>query len=122
MMPVAVKLLAFVAVYMVFDGANILFSAALKGAGDTRFVMVVAVSLSWIVMVLPTYLTVRYRWGPQGGLYAAWFFTTAFVCIVSWVFLGRFLRGKWKRMRVIETAPPVVPSDLPDVPIVESEA
>ena len=34
-----VVLLRFVAIYTLFDAGNIIFSSAIKGAGDTRFVM-----------------------------------------------------------------------------------
>jgi MATE family multidrug resistance protein len=119
--PLAEQLLGFVAIYCLFDTGNIIFSAALKGAGDTRFVMVVSVVLSWILMTLPCYLAVNYQWGSHNGLYVAWGFTTSFVCVLAVVFLLRFLHGKWKTMRVIEAVPVVVPPKLPTVPTVETE-
>ena len=103
--PLAKKLLCFVAFYCLFDTGNIIFSAGLKGAGDTRFVMYMSVVLSWLIMVLPSFLAVKYALGPGNGLYVAWTFVTAYVCILSLAFLLRFLHGKWKSMRVIESAP-----------------
>jgi multidrug resistance protein, MATE family len=97
-------LLRFVAVYALFDTMNIVFSFALRGAGDTRFVTVVALFLAWPIMVLPTYLAGRYGW----GLYWPWAFASAYVISLGFTFLGRFLAGKWKTMRVIEQAPAVV--------------
>lgn len=116
--PIATKLLCFVAFYCLFDTGNIIFSAALKGAGDTRFVMVITVILSWVVMVLPSWLAVKYGY----GLYVAWSFATAYVCILAMVFLLRFLAGKWKSMRVIEVIPPKILVRMPQVPTVEIEA
>ena len=110
--PVAVNLLLFVAFYCLFDAGNIIFAAALKGAGDTRFVMIFTILLSWLVMVLPSYLDVRLG----GGVYAVWTFTTAYVCIIAIVFLLRFLSGKWKSMRVIEHAAPSIPPNIPAPP------
>ena len=107
--PVAVNLLLFVAFYCLFDAGNIIFAAALKGAGDTRFVMVFTIILSWCVMVVPSYIALKMKW----GVYAVWAFATAYVCIIAVVFLFRFLAGKWKSMRVIEAA---APSVLPNVP------
>ncbi len=101
--PLAKNLLCFVAFYCLFDTGNIIFSAGLKGAGDTRFVMYMSVVLSWIMMVLPSYLAVKYAWGPGDGLYLAWTFVTAYVCILSIAFMLRFIHGKWKTMRVIES-------------------
>jgi len=103
--PLAKNLLCFVAFYCLFDTGNIIFSAGLKGAGDTRFVMYMSVVLSWIIMVLPSYLAIKFAWGSGDGLYVAWTFVTAYVCILSVAFMLRFLHGKWKTMRVIESTP-----------------
>ena len=46
----------FVAVYCLFDCGNLIFSFAMRGAGDTRFVTRVALGLSTGVLVLPTWL------------------------------------------------------------------
>lgn len=94
-------MLRFVAFYCLFDSANMVFSFALKGAGDTRFVTIVAMALAWPVMVLPTLLAYWYGW----GVFAAWGFASAYVVLLAFVFLARFKAGHWKDMRVIETVP-----------------
>jgi MATE family multidrug resistance protein len=91
-------LLRFVAVYCLFDSLNLVFSFALRGAGDTRFVTAVAVGLSWPVMVLPTWAAWHYGW----GLYWAWGFASAYIILLALTFLVRFRQGKWRAMRVIE--------------------
>jgi MATE family multidrug resistance protein len=93
-------LLRFTAVYSLFDGMNLIFSFALKGAGDTRFVTAVLLLLSWPMMVLPTWLAQRYGW----GLLWAWAFASAYIIALALVFLARFRGGRWKAMRVIEPA------------------
>jgi MATE family multidrug resistance protein len=93
-------LLRFTAVYSLFDGMNLIFSFALKGAGDTRFVTAVLLLLSWPMMVLPTWLAERYGW----GLLWAWGFASAYIIALALVFLARFRGGRWKAMRVIEPA------------------
>jgi len=113
--PVAIKLLAFVAFYCLFDSGNIIFSAALKGAGDTRFVMFITIILGWLFMVVPTWLLVKSGY----GVYWAWSFATAYVCILAVVFLLRFLQGKWTQMRVIEVVPAKILHKPPQVPTVE---
>ena len=95
-------LLRFVAIYTVFDSINVIFASAVKGAGDTRFVMWTTVSLAWLVMVVPTYLAVYVF---DGGIYSAWWFLSAFVIIISAIFYLRFKGGKWESMRVIEMPP-----------------
>jgi MATE family multidrug resistance protein len=91
-------LLRFTAVYSLFDGMNLIFSSALKGAGDTRFVTAVMLVLSWPMMVLPTWLAQREGW----GILWAWGFASAYIIGLALVFLARFRGGRWKAMRVIE--------------------
>ena len=118
----AASLLGFVAFYCLFDTGNIILSGALKGAGDTRFVMIISIILSWLLMVVPCYLAITFQWGPHKGLYVAWASTTTYVCVLALVFLLRFLAGKWKTMRVIEPTPPVVPPVVPEIPTIEVDA
>jgi len=115
--PIAVKLLYFVAFYSLFDTGNIVFAAALKGAGDTRFVMIFSVILSWLLMALPSALALKLGW----SLYVCWLFVTAYVCLLALIFLLRFLTGKWKSMRVIESAPAAIPPTTPELPTLESD-
>jgi MATE family multidrug resistance protein len=94
-----VVLLRFVALYSVFDSLIIVFSSAIKGAGDTKFVMWAIVLLSWSLMVIPTYLAVSvFKW----TLFSAWGFATNYILILGVVFYLRFRGGAWKTMRVIE--------------------
>ena len=95
----SIILLRFVAVYSVFDTMNIIFCSAIKGAGDTRYVMLVTVILSVFVFVLPVYLVVVVF---EFGLMIAWVFATAYITLLGFIFYIRFLGGKWKTMRVIE--------------------
>ena len=95
----SIVLLRFVAVYSVFDTMNIVFCSAIKGAGDTRYVMLITVILSVFVFVVPVYLAVVIF---EFGLMVAWVFATAYIILLGVVFYFRFLGGKWKTMRVIE--------------------
>ena len=106
-------LLRFVAVYSLFDSMNLVFSFALKGAGDTRFVTIVALALAWPLMVLPTWAAYEYGW----GLGPAWGFASGYIIVLAFVFLARFRAGKWRSMRVIEAAPVTVPAAEPDTRI-----
>ena len=93
------KLLRLVALYCVFDAVYMVFTAALKGAGDTRYVMWVSVPMSWLIMVIPPVVGLAYF---DFGIYAVWAFLCAYVILASLVFYARFRGGKWKHMRVIE--------------------
>jgi MATE family multidrug resistance protein len=95
----SIVLLRFVAVYSVFDTMNIIFCSAIKGAGDTRYVMLVTVILSVFLFIIPVYLVVVVF---ELGLMVAWVFATTYITLLGVVFYLRFLGGKWKTMRVIE--------------------
>lgn len=96
------SLLACVALYSLADAVNVSFAFALRGAGDTRFVSLLTFTLAWPIMVIPTILLVR----AGGSLNWAWAFATAYIIAMAVCFLWRFRTGKWKKMRVIEAAPP----------------
>ena len=102
-------LLRFVAVYALFDSANLIFSFALRGAGDTRFVSIASVVLSWGVLVVPTVVAYERGW----GLYWAWTFASSYTVLLALIFLRRFRRGGWKTMRVIESPAAADVTDLP---------
>ena len=103
---VAIILLRFVAVYAIFDTLSILYSSAIKGAGDTHFVMRVTTALSIFVLIIPTYIAVNIF---EADLYLPWAFCAAFIIAMGLTFWARFRGGKWKDMSVIE-APAILPS------------
>ena len=110
---VCVVMLRFIAVYSVFDGMYIVFSAGVKGAGDTKFVMVASTIMCWSIMVIPTYLSVAvYKW----DLYTPWAFITAYIVLAGTLFMFRFMQGKWKSMRVIEAAAPAYVAPVAEDP------
>ncbi|MGZ5385646.1 MAG: MATE family efflux transporter [Acidimicrobiia bacterium] len=99
----ATVLLRFVALYSLFDVLSIVYAAALKGAGDTRFVMLMMAGLSCGVLILPTYLAIE-RFG--GGILTGWTIATVYVSLLGVAFYLRFRGGQWKEMRVIERLAP----------------
>lgn len=99
-------LLRFVALYSLFDALTFVFSAAIKGAGDTRFVVAVIALLSIVVLIVPTALIVLVlHW----GMLAAWTVATCYVCLLGIVFYLRFRAGAWKHMRVIDLPEGIAP-------------
>ena len=92
-------LLRIVAVYCVFDGMYIVFTSALKGAGDTRYVMLVSIGLSWLVMLIPAFVGIAFF---DIGIWTLWVFLCAYIVAAGIVFYFRFRSSTWKTMRVIE--------------------
>jgi MATE family multidrug resistance protein len=95
-----VVLLRFVALYSIFDVLNIVFAAALKGAGDTRFVMYMIAALSTGLLTVPTYVAIEVL---GAGVLTAWAIGTTYVSVLGLSFYLRFRNGAWKSIRVIDT-------------------
>ena len=103
MRPVLKPLLYFIAGYCVFDAFQTVFVGALKGAGDTRFVLgghIVAGATTVIGGILVN------RWSGLDGLYYWWSVISVWVVMLAVIFTLRYLQGGWQTKRVIE--PPVV--------------
>jgi MATE family multidrug resistance protein len=116
---ITLTLLKFVAIFSVFDTMNIIFASAIKGAGDTRFVMGMIIGMSLGGLVLPSYVVLVVL---GADIYAGWILITAYIVILGFAFLTRFLGGKWREMRVIEQASHTVPPTYPAAPSTEYEA
>jgi MATE family multidrug resistance protein len=91
------KLLQIVAVFTLLDSIYLNISFALKGAGDTKFVSIVALLLPWPAMVMPAYL-VR---DMNNAVVIAWWFAAFYSLSVVSILFWRFRGGKWKSMSVI---------------------
>jgi MATE family multidrug resistance protein len=100
----------FIALYCLADAVNIIYSSALKGAGDTRFVMWMIAALSFFCLIIPSYVAIE-RFGR--GLYTAAIIATIYISIMALAFYLRYRAGKWVFMRVIE-AEPESPADAAD--------
>jgi MATE family multidrug resistance protein len=94
----------------------VVFSSAIRGAGDTRFAMLFSFAMGVLVLVLPTYVASHYG---SAGFAAAWYAVTAYLIVCAVGFWLRFQQGRWMSMRVIEHAP-VEPAGKPtrDRPLV----
>ncbi|MCC6548090.1 MATE family efflux transporter [Candidatus Sumerlaeota bacterium] len=93
-------LLLFVAFYSIFDAAALIYGGALKGAGDTRFVMFTSVGFSTLLFAAPCIaIAWLFRHGQiekLPGLYIAWGFCAFYVVFMATINFLRFRHGKWK--------------------------
>lgn len=96
----SILLLRFIAIYSLFDAANMSFAGALKGAGDTRFVAGLSVALGWSLMLIPGYIALKFF---GSNVYWLWGFVTLYIAFLGIALLLRFRHGLWKKMRVIES-------------------
>lgn len=101
-----VVLLRYVALYSLIDGVSIIYFGALKGAGDTRFVMLTMLVASTCVLILPVWFLVHTG---TGGIHGPWLCLTAYIATLASSFALRFRGGHWRRIKVIEEAPRACP-------------
>ncbi len=101
---IGIVLLRFVAAYIFFDALYMVCIGVLKGAGDTRFIMLSIGVLSLAIMILPVYIGVEVF---GAGLYYAWSCATGFVFFLFATSFWRYRQGRWKNVRVIERAPEI---------------
>lgn len=95
----AVRLLRVVAIYIFMDALYMIFAGALRGAGDTRFVMWSIGLASVVVMIGPTYLVVEVL---KLDLMAAWICVLLFITCLFAICGLRYRQGRWQSMRVVE--------------------
>lgn len=91
-------LLILMATWMMFDAADIIYAGALKGAGDSRFVMW-WMSLCAFGLWLPLVFLVR---AFHNTMPALWVTMVAYVLVI---FVGsalRWHRGSWRKIRLLE--------------------
>jgi multidrug resistance protein, MATE family len=94
---IASELLVFVALYSLFDTMNIVFSSAIKGAGDTRFVAFTTLFMSTIHVFAAWYGVRTWGWEIRG----VWTVATVWIIAQGLIYWARFGQGKWRTMRVI---------------------
>ncbi|MBA3035479.1 MAG: MATE family efflux transporter [Desulfobacterium sp.] len=99
-MNLGVILMRFVAVFCFFDALNLIYSGAIKGAGDTRFIMWTVAALSLGGMIIPVYIAIEVM---GAGIYTAWTLASFYAGALGMAFMLRYRQGKWKKMRVIES-------------------
>lgn len=93
----APQILKIVALFTILDSMYLNISFALKGAGDTRFVSLIALLVPWPIMVLPTYLVKDWN----NAVIWAWSFAAVYSLTTVAILFFRFKHGGWKSMSVI---------------------
>ncbi len=89
-------LLKFVAIYVVLDAMQLILAGALRGAGDTWFVLLAGLFASAVA------LTIGFGWEPPRDRLHWWWWMVAFwVWLLAMSMAARFAQGRWKRMRMV---------------------
>jgi len=89
-------LLGFVAIYVLVDATQLIVAGALRGAGDTWFVLLAGLSASVIACAIGL------AFEPDDGrLIWWWWVVTGWVFLLAIAMTSRFMQGSWKRMRMV---------------------
>jgi MATE family multidrug resistance protein len=97
-MPLAVTMIRMMSLYTLADSVQLVFSGALRGAGDTHAVMRISVALNWVFAGLSYVLIRVLRVQPA----AVWAVYIAFVVLWGLAMFLRYRFGRWKDIRLIE--------------------
>lgn len=92
-----VPLIKLVSFFVLGDAAYLIFGAALRGAGDTKFFMRIMIGCAWLLLIPGTWLLV-YRL--HASITWVWGWLTFYAWITAVFMVWRFARGKWKNIRV----------------------
>jgi len=95
----AVTLLRLAGLYVLADATRIIFAGALRGAGDTRFLMWNAILLHWCVLTIPGVILIKTN---VIGVVGAWVWLIFFLAVMSLVMILRFRGGRWTAIKVIQ--------------------
>jgi len=89
------RLLILAALFQVFDAMNITCSGALRGAGDTHWVMWAMVITAYCFFLpLAVVMGIVLGWGALG----AWVSATLYTIVLGLVLIGRFLSERWTKI------------------------
>lgn len=93
---VARGLLKFVAIYVILDAIQLILAGALRGAGDTWFVLIGGASASGLALLI------GFVGEPaEDALHWWWWMVTLWVWLLAALMIARFAHGKWKQMRMV---------------------
>jgi len=95
-------LLACAAGWGLMDSTNLIISGALRGAGDTHFVMWYETSMAWFFFAAGELLIVLVF---KFGVIAAWVWALIYICLLAVGMIARFRSKHWQKIELIERAP-----------------
>lgn len=92
------------AAFQFFDGVAMSLSGALRGAGDTRWVGIVTLFLSWTLIVGGGLALVR--WAPSLESRGPWIAAASYIIALALAITYRWRGGKWRTMKLVHETDP----------------
>jgi len=91
-------MLRMAALYTLADATQVIFSGALRGAGDTKWVLILSGFLHW-VMAAGAFILINKTGAPPVTVWG-WFI--GFILVSGATMMIRFLSGGWKKIQMVE--------------------
>ncbi len=89
----AVYMMVGLSSYVLADATLLISSGALRGAGDTRWLMTTSISLHWIMLVAQYFIIMVLGLGPK----VSWWVFVAMLISLALVYLYRLLGDTWRQ-------------------------
>ncbi|MCP4639807.1 MAG: MATE family efflux transporter [bacterium] len=90
-------LLILAALFQAFDGVNIVMFGALRGAGDTRWMLMMTIVFGYGYFIP---LSLLFAFVLNLGAVGAWYGATIFIVTLSGVVYWRFQGERWRKVRI----------------------
>ncbi len=84
--------------YVLADAVILVSGGVLRGAGDTRWLMVASVSLHWAMLVAQFFIIRVFEFSPR----VSWMAFVVLVLAIALVYAIRLRSGRWRDPRVLE--------------------
>jgi MATE family multidrug resistance protein len=97
-LPLAEVMLRMAAIYTLADANQVVFSGSLRGAGDAKWVMILATCVNWSLAINAFVLIKVFRIDPV----LMWSVFVLHVVMLGVVMFLRFRTGRWTRMSLID--------------------
>jgi MATE family multidrug resistance protein len=78
--------------YMLADAIILISGGALRGAGDTRWIMITSTTVHWLMLLAQYFVIVVYKLDPL----VSWWVFVAMLIVLALLYLGRLFGGTWR--------------------------
>ncbi len=105
--PLAVRMIRIASVYVLLEAVVVVFSGALRGAGDTFWAMCTSVAIHWLMLGISLFMLRVLGRSPI----AAWVAVVVAFMSFSSLFYRRYRGGKWRTIRMVHSPAELLATD-----------
>lgn len=81
------------ATYMLADATILIAGGALRGAGDTRWIMITSTAVHWLMLIVQYCVIIVYDYGPR----VSWWVFVGMLITLALLYLRRLFGGTWRQ-------------------------